>query len=136
MCSYAVQTEIERLSFVEQANLDLNTNIAKVTFKPDQKVSIKELADAVSKAGFSVGYTEADYIFDQLSISNQSTFTYQGEEYQFIKPSQFLLNGRTTLKFLDKKLTSKKTYSFWAPLIKESLKQTNSSSQIIYHVTL
>jgi len=135
MCSYAVQTEIERLPFVEKATLNLNTNVAEVTFKKEQPVNIRQVVDAVYKAGFSVGYTEADFIFKEQVVSDQFVFSYQGFSYQFLKPAQLLLNGKTTLKFIDKKYLRKKAYTFWAPFIKESLKGT-SNVDLLYHVTL
>ncbi len=137
MCSFAVQAELERLPFVEKATLNLNTNIAEVLFKKDQKVDIRQLVDAVYKAGFSVGYTEADFIFDQQAVSDQFIFSFEGYNYQFLKPAQGLLNGRTTLKFLDKNFLRKKAYSFWAPIIKETLKgKTKEELKSLYHVTL
>jgi len=137
MCSFAVQAELERLSFVEKASLNLNTNIAEVLFKQDQKVNIRQVVEAVYKAGFSVGYTEADFIFDQRTVSDQFIFSYEGSNYQFLKPTQGILNGRTTLKFLDKKFLRKKAYNFWAPTIRESVKgKTKEELESLYHVTL
>ncbi|MDB5273617.1 MAG: hypothetical protein JWO58_1984 [Chitinophagaceae bacterium] len=134
MCSYAVQAELERLPFVQKATLDLNTNIANITFNDSVKVDMRKLVDAVYKAGFSVGYTEADYVFHQLPVSDQSVFSYQEETYEFLKPSTTVLNGRTTIKFIDKKFIAKKGHAFWAPLIKESLNGKTEAS--IYHITL
>lgn len=137
MCSYAVQTELEHLPFVEKAILDLNTNIAVIQFKSDQKVNIQQVVDAVYKAGFSVAFTEADFVFNQQGITDQFIFSYEGFNYQFLKPALSLLNGKNTLKFLDKKYLRKKAYSFWAPMIKESLKgKTKDQAATIYHVTL
>ncbi len=115
MCSYAVQTELERLSFVEKATLNLNTNVAEIIFKTGEKVNMQQVVEAVYKAGFS----------------------YEGFNYQFFKPNQLVLNGRTTLKFIDKKYLRKKAYSFWAPMIKESLNgKMKTDIAILYHVTL
>lgn len=137
MCSFAVQAELERLPFVEKATLDLNTNVAQVLFKADQKVDMRQVVDAVYKAGFSVGYTEADFIFHQQIVSDQSIFSYEGFNYQFLKPAQEILNGRTTLKFLDKKFLRKKAQKFWAPFIKESSNgKTKIDLETLYHVTL
>ncbi|MDF2456321.1 MAG: hypothetical protein K0R51_2314 [Cytophagaceae bacterium] len=137
MCSFAVQSELERLPFVEQATLNLNTNVAEVLFKTDQKVNIREVVDAVYKAGFSVGYTEAVFIFDQQTVSDQFIFSYEGFNYQFLKPAQEVLNGKTTLKFLDKKFLRKKAYTFWAPFIKNSSQgKTKADLETLYHVTL
>jgi copper chaperone CopZ len=137
MCSYAVQTELERLPFVEKAVLDLNTNIAVIQFKTDQKVNMQQVMEAVYKAGFSVAYTEADFIFDHQTVSDQFIFSYEGFNYQFLKPSQTVLNGKTTLKFIDKKYLRKKGYNFWAPMIKETLKgKTKTDVGNLYHVTL
>ena len=135
MCSYAVQTELEHLPFVEKAILDLNTNIAVIQFKADEKVDIQQVVNAVYKAGFSVAYTEADFVFNQQVIADQFIFSYEGFQYQFLKPALSVLNGRTTLKFLDKKYLRKKAYSFWAPMIKESLKGKDDAENL-YHVTL
>lgn len=137
MCSYAVQTELEHLTFVEKAVLDLNTNIAVIQFKPDQKVNMQQVVDAVYKAGFSIAYTEADFIFNQQAIADQFIFSYDGFNYQFLKPTLLVLNGKTTLKFLGKKHLRKKAYSFWARMIKETLNgKTKAEVETLYHVTL
>lgn len=137
MCSFAVQAELERLPFVEKATLDLNTNVAQVLFKTDQKVDMRQVVDAVYKAGFSVGYTEADFIFNQQTVSDQFIFSYDGFNYQFLKPAQRILNGKTTLKFLDKKFLRKKAQKFWQPFIKEgSNGKTKVDLETLYHVTL
>lgn len=137
MCSYAVQTELERLPFVKKATLNLNTNFAEIIFKSGQKVNMQQLVEAVYKAGFSVGYTEADFIFNQQDVSDQSIFSYEGFNYQFFKPNQFVLNGKITLKFIDKKYLRKRAYAFWAPMIKESLKnKPHTDVAILYHITL
>ncbi len=137
MCSFAVQSELECLPFVEKATLNLNTNVAEVLFKADQKVDIRQVVDAVYKAGFSVGYTEATFIFNQQKVSDQFIFSYEGFNYQFLKPAQEVLNGKTTLKFLDKKFLRKKAYTFWVPFIKESSKEkTKAYLETLYHVTL
>jgi hypothetical protein len=137
MCSLGIQSELEKLPFVENVTLNLNTNIANILFKVNEKVDMRAVVGAVYKAGFSVGYTEADYIFDQLPVSHQSGFLYEGSYYQFLKPSQKILNGRTTIKFVDKKFINKKAYSFWNPLIIESLqKKPENIPSITYHITL
>ena len=134
MCSLGIQSELEKLPFVENVTLNLNTNIANILFKVNEKVDMRAVVGAVYKAGFSLGYTEADYIFHQLPVSNQSVFSYEGETYEFLKPSVAIANGRTTLKFIDKKFIAKKGYSFWAPLIKESL--NGKTDPTTYHITL
>lgn len=137
MCSYAVQTELERLPFVEKTSLDLNTNIALIKFKADQKVDMRQVVNAVYKAGFSVAYTEADFVFNQIALSDLFSFSYDGFKYQFLKPTPLLLNGKTTLKFIDKKYLRKKDYNFWSPMIKERLKGTpKTDTDVLYHVTL
>jgi copper chaperone CopZ len=137
MCSFAVQSALERLPFVETATLNLNTNIAEVWFKKDQSVSIRQVVDAVYKAGFSVSYTEADFIFNQQLVYHDSVFIYEGLRYRFLKPTQQVLNGKITLKFLDKKFLRKKAHAFWAPSIKErSSGKSTAETETLYHVTL
>jgi copper chaperone CopZ len=137
MCSYAVHSELEKLPFVEKTVLDLNTNVAQVTFKKDIKVNMQEVVNAVYKAGFSVGYTHADFNFDQLAISDQYTFNYQGDDYVFLKPNTPFLEGVISLKFLNKKFLRKKSHDFWSPMIKENLKgKTITKEHLIFFVTL
>jgi len=55
----------------------------KYFFKKDTKVSIEKIAKAVKDAGFSVRYLSANFNFNNVSVSENFCWNYEGEQYDF-----------------------------------------------------
>ncbi len=113
LCSYGVEREIDKLDFVENIQMDLNQNIATIVFRKDKPVHMKDLVSAVYKAGFSVGYTQALFSFDQLTIEEQLYFTYQGNQYFILERKTETLKGEHIVRFIDKKYVINKEFKLW-----------------------
>src|SRR5688572_3637355 len=54
MCSKAVKTALEEVSFVEKVQVDIKSQKYNLTFKEGTHVEIDDLGKAVEDAGFSV----------------------------------------------------------------------------------
>ena len=129
LCSYNVEQEISKLEYVETIKMDLNQNIAQIKFAKGVQVNMKDVVSAVYKAGFSVGYTQAIFSFDSISITNNNSFIYLNDTYRFINDLTTPLNGQVVLKFLDKKFMEPKKYKSWEKqiqLIQQASAKTKS----------
>lgn len=131
LCSYGVEREIEKLDFVESVDMDLNQNIATIRFQKGKAVVIKDLVESVYKAGFSVGYTQALFSFDQLRIDNEAFFTYEGAEYFILENKSESLKGEHIIRFIDKKYVVPKEFNVWKEKIKLNNKQKSSSKNTV-----
>ena len=54
MCSKAVKTALEQVSFVDKVQVDIKNQQYNLTFNANEEVDIDALAKAVQDAGFSV----------------------------------------------------------------------------------
>jgi copper chaperone CopZ len=135
LCSYGVDNSLNKLDFVKEVKMDLNANIALVTFRPGKKVNINTLASRVYSAGFSVRFVKAVFLFDSLQIGNNYSFLYEDDAYHFINTGKRILAGETTLVFIGKKFIPRKEYSRWIKIIAEDNK-LHRNAKNTYLVTL
>ena len=135
LCSYNVEQEISKLEYVETIKMDLNQNIAQIKFAKGIPVHMKDVVNAVYKAGFSVGYTQAIFSFDSISITNNNFFVYLNDTYLFVNKVTTPLKGEVALKFIDKKFVEPNIYNFWEKQIRSS-QQSSSKNTTVYHILL
>ena len=113
--------------------MDLNTKTAEIKFIPEKKVSVKALAQKVIDAGFSVRFIKVSFYFTDVSVKENSEYTYNADVFRFIKTESKQLKGNYTLQFLGKKYLSAEEYKKWKSLIPETQKEGDKK---IYYVTL
>src|SRR5713226_136906 len=56
-CAVSVDRVIKRIRGVDSASFDAKANLVSVTFKPDNKVAIDAIRDAVKSVGYTPGET-------------------------------------------------------------------------------
>lgn len=146
MCSNSVNKALSSLTFIDKIEVDLETAVFKLTFKPGGKVIMDDIKKKVEGAGFSVGELIADFNFDSVQISNDFHFLYQNNTYHFVNVKDQYLTKVVSLRFVDRGLTSAKEHKRYSGLT--SLKcfrsgkpetccqKTSASSSRIYHVTI
>ena len=135
-CSFGTQKSIMRLDFVDSVKMDLNKNIATITFKPGKKVSIDAIVQKVYDAGFSVRSVHAVYEFTDMKAVNDAFFNFEDNAYEFIGLSgERTLNGPVDLTFINEKYISKKEMKKWKDLIAKA-KPCTLGKQKPYYVTL
>jgi len=132
LCSFGVERELYKLDFIEQVKMDLNQNIATILFKSNNNVYMKKLIAAVYDAGFSVGYTQAVFSFDSISVDQKFSFLYQGERYNIIDHGSQNVTGEQIIRFLDKNFVVQKEYKIW----EEKIKLSNKKTPALYHIRL
>ena len=54
-CAYSLEKNLTKLPEVDSAEVDLAANLARVVIKPDQRVDLERIKQAVVKAGFTPG---------------------------------------------------------------------------------
>lgn len=131
LCSYGVERELKKLDFIESVHMDLNQNIASIIFIPNKVVKMNEVVTAVYNAGFSVGYTQAVFSFDSISVDENSSFLYQGDLYTIIDKQTQDLDQEKIIRFVNKKFVEPKEYKKWEAKIKASAKNSKALYYII-----
>jgi copper chaperone CopZ len=111
-CTRATELSLLNLAFVEYADMDLNNNTAFVMFRPGQPVDIQQLSQAVYDAGFSVRdlYAVFDFSGAVAVTSSGPCFSYDQKYYASPGSTSLPVSGRKELRFIGKKLCTKKTY--------------------------
>lgn len=110
MCSKTVHKALSGISFIDSLTPDLETASFKIVFKKNAKVELCEIKNKVEGAGFSIGEIKIDYLFSNLSISDNATFN-SDRIYKFVGVNAKTLNGLATFKLIDKEFTSKKDFN-------------------------
>jgi copper chaperone CopZ len=115
-CSFGTERSIRQLKFVEDVKMDLNSNLAEITFKKGEAVSIDKLVQKVYDAGFSVGKVVVIYQFSNEQL-NGTWWTLGSDSYSFLDKTPAELKGALELTFVGEKFMPKKDYKKWKPLI-------------------
>lgn len=136
LCSYSVEKELEKVDCIAAVEMDLNQNIAKLIFEENIPVDMKAVVNAVYKAGFSVGYTQALFNFDNVTLTEQVYFLYEEVEYRFVNTLEEDLQGEHIIKFIDKKFVVDTVFKTWKEKIKLSDKKIPVSKNTVYHISL
>ncbi|MDZ4664709.1 MAG: heavy metal-associated domain-containing protein [Bacteroidota bacterium] len=110
MCSKTVHKALSELSFIDSIMPDLETASFKIVFKKSATVELCDIKSKVEGAGFSIGEIKIEYMFNNLSISENTSFT-NNRTYKFVGVGAKTINGLTTFKLIDKEFTSKKVFS-------------------------
>ena len=136
-CSYATQKSLLELDFIDSVRMDLNTNLAVITFKASKKVNIDLVSQKVVDAGFSVGQLTATYTFSNLPAGSGTCFDYMGDKYSFAETKDTTLNGSVSLLFIGKKFMNKTELKKWKGVKQGgSCKTDNSFTGKVYTVTI
>lgn len=144
MCSNSVHKALSSLPFIENINVDLQEAVYEITFKKGEKVVMDAIKSKVEGAGFSVGELTADFEFQDVKVSKDYHYQFQGNTYHFVNVKDQTLNNIVHLRFIDKGFTSKSEYKKYASLTSLKCIKTGKAEnccnttnmQRIYHITL
>jgi len=144
MCSNSVNKALSSLKFVDKVEVDLEHAVFIVTFKSNSKVTIDEIKSKVEGAGFSIGELVADFQFQNVSVSNDYHYQFEGNTYHFVNVKDQKLNKTIPVRFVDKGLTSLKEHKKYVGLttylcIKSGKMESCckiSAPPRIYHITI
>ena len=134
-CSRSVEMSLLKIPFVDSVEMNLEHTQAKVFFNKISVVEIEKLAQAVIESGFSVAYLKAEFIFNNVAVSNNYCFSFENNKYQFLVNENKILNARAILVFIGDKYLPKKEIRTWKPLMNKDCASTNKKEKL-YYVTL
>lgn len=134
-CSRSVEMSLRKLDFVDSVAMDLSNNNGRVFFKKMAIFSIEKLAKAITDAGYSVRYLNAVFNVIDLAVDENFCWSYENEQYQFVKVAGIKLNGDVTLKFVGEKYLSKKENKIWEPVVTNA-KGKGCKTKNFYYVTI
>jgi copper chaperone CopZ len=138
MCSFATQKQLKTLDFIDSVGTDLNHTIFILYFKKDAKVDIDLIRKKVEDAGFSVASLKITFHFDNLAITDNYHFAYQGNLYHFVNSKPQTLNGDAVFKVLDKGFVSDKEYKKYLKTATQPDDQQEKTADVnrVYHISL
>lgn len=110
MCSKTVHKALSELSFIDSIAPDLQTASFRLVFKKNAKVELCDIKSKVEGAGFSIGEIKINYLFSNLNVSDNVSFS-DNRTYKFVGVNAKVLNGLATFKLVDKEFTSKKDFN-------------------------
>jgi cation transport ATPase len=111
-CSFGTERSLRQLKFVQDVKMDLNSNLAEITFKPGEEVSLEQLVQKVYNAGYSVGKTKAIYNFTDEKPEGK-TWTKGSDTYVSLSSLPAELKGQVEMTFVGEKFMPKKEYKTW-----------------------
>jgi len=109
-CSKTVETQVRKLDFVRDVQMNLQRTEATILLRENKKVAIDKIARAVKDAGFSLRSLKADiHIGNTVSVSG-NCMTSNGDTYVLTQPLKRSASGTVSLRFLGKEYQPKGDY--------------------------
>lgn len=130
MCSNSIHKALEKLSFVESVDSDVETSVFTIDFKDKTKVDLEAVQKAVKKAGFSVSDFVMTVKFKEYPAKNKSKFKIGEDEFYLVGFSDKKLDGLVNLRVLHKDFMSKRDYK------KVKKKVLYADKENVYSLTL
>ena len=110
MCSNSIFKSLNRISFVESVESDVENSSFKIIFKKDEKIDLDALQKAVVGAGFSVAKLTFIINTSPLNVQDKSLVEIDGMSFYFVNTKYITLDGEVELRLLDKEFNSPKEY--------------------------
>ncbi|MXV14630.1 heavy-metal-associated domain-containing protein [Hufsiella ginkgonis] len=102
MCQLATEKSLKTLGFIGEIKPNLNTGVYTLIFKKGQSVDLDQIKSKVKSAGFSVSKLVVTLSFDQVAISNNFHYRYEGKLYHFMNVAEKTLDGEVKLTVINK----------------------------------
>ncbi|HEY3406149.1 MAG TPA: heavy metal-associated domain-containing protein [Ohtaekwangia sp.] len=121
MCTYGVQRSIAKLKFIQQVNVDLNSSVASISFKPDEFVNIGEVIKSVFDAGYSVRSLKAKVNLENPVGLQSDQFLLGNSTFIILNNTDTDLKGIVDLIFVEKKFTNTDPFKKYKDVIEYRL---------------
>ncbi len=128
MCSKAVKSALEEVSFVDKVDVDIKNQQYNLTFKNSAAVDIDALAKAVEDAGFSVASFKITADMAHVSADKDKHVKIGNQYFHFLNGKGQQLNGSTTLTIVDKAFVPAKEFKKWSGASKMQCVQTGRAA--------
>lgn len=147
MCSKAVKTALEAVSFVEKVQVNIKEQQYNLSFKEGARVDLDALNKAVKDAGFSVASMKATANISNVTLQKDEHLQLGGQNFHFLNAASQTLNGAVQFSVVDKDFVTAKEFKKYAAMTKMSCVQTGrmakccaaddvSAGTRIYHVII
>jgi copper chaperone CopZ len=147
MCSKAVKTALEEVSFVEKVQVDIKNQQYNLTFKENTTIDLDALNKAVQDAGFSVAALKVTAALKNTKLAKDEHLVINGKTFHFLNAANQTVDGPVTFSVVDKGFVSAKEFKKYASLTKMACVQTGrmakccsaegtSGDNRIYHVII
>jgi copper chaperone CopZ len=110
MCTKAINTSLEKLSFIESVKADIKSSSFNITFRKEAGIDIDALRRAVEDAGFSVAKLKLTGSFNDVKIQPDTHVQINGNTFHFLNTTNQTLEGERTLVLADKNFVSDKEF--------------------------
>ena len=127
MCSKAVKTALEEVSFVDKVQVDIKNQKYNLTFKEGSPVEIDDLSKAVEDAGFSVASLVVTATVENMKLEKDHHVKIGNSYFHFLNASGQQINGSTNFNVVDKKFVSEKEFKNFKGLTKMKCVETGKS---------
>lgn len=148
MCSKAVKTALEQVSFVDKVQVDIKNQQYNLTFNANEEVDIDALAKAVQDAGFSVASLKVTVALNNLTLQKDHHTKIGGHNFHFLNSTGQQVNGDVTFSVVDKAFVSAREFRKYASMTKMACVQsgrmakcctkeaTSAGEERIFHVII
>lgn len=128
MCSKAVKTALEEVSFVEKVQVDIQNQQYNLSFKEGAEVDIDALGKAVEDAGFSVASLNVTATVDNVKLEKDNHIRIGNSYFHFLNASGQQLSGSANFNIVDKQFVSPKDFKKYSGLTKMKCVETGKAA--------
>jgi copper chaperone CopZ len=147
MCSKAVKTALEEVSFVEKVQVDIKNQQYNLSFKPGSKIELDALNKAVMDAGFSVAALKVTATVNPTKLAKDEHLKIGDHTFHFLNAANQSVDGQVSFSVVDKGFVSAKEFKKYAAMTKMACVQTGrmatccttgeaAENSRIYHVVI
>lgn len=148
MCARSVYKNLEGLAFIDSIDTDLDQSSFLLKLKPGKEVDADQIRKKVEDAGFSVADLRLEGDFGPVTVGNDRHVTLNGRTYHFLDVPEQTLNGRRSIRVVDKDFLGSKDQKKYAAMAsahacyksgrtEDCCRQAGvKSDSRVYHVTL
>ena len=147
MCSKAVKTALEEVSFVEKVQVDIKNQLYNLSFKEGSKVDFDALNKAVTDAGFSVAAMKVTATVPASKLEKDEHLKIGDQTFHFLNASNQNVEGQVSFSVVDKGFVTAKEFKKYAAMSKMACVQTGRMAKCcategtaensrIYHVII
>lgn len=115
-CLHSTEKALLSLDFIDSVKIDGEKGTALLLFSENKIISFNQIANVINKAGFSLAYTHAVYIFK--AHQTNTPLQYHNNLFYFLNDTNKVINGSVTLSLVNRQFTSGKEYVKWKKEIK------------------
>lgn len=147
MCTRAINKSLDKLSFVQSVEADVQNSSFHIVFKPNAAMDIDRLKNAVEDAGFSVARLTLSGNFNNVEVKNDAHVVINGNNFHFLKVKDQVLNGEKDITIVDKNFVTAAAFKKYSAATRLHCIQTGrtdgccnkegiTSNTRMYHATI